>query len=240
MTINRTAPILLCSLVILFASVNARAQESDTENQVWPEVDIYVKLTRKVRLFFLATVSKSVEDGELVGGEAFEGQIGAHIDFIPNHHVVLRTGYRYGSSIGDSESPYKENRLITEQHFRKLLKGDVLVTDRNREDFRWVNGDYSFRYRNRLTLEREFGPFKGRRITPYGSGEAFYDSRHNTWNRHRYAVGCQFSLLRRHAKLKMLFPDRDIVLDLYYMRQNDSKSSPRHVNALGLVLIWHF
>jgi hypothetical protein len=240
MRINGTAQIFLCPILILLACSEARAQESDTGKQFWPEVDIFVKLSPRFRLFFLATVSKNVEDGELFGSNAFDSQFGAHIDFIPNKHVILRTGYRFGSSIGDTEDPYKENRLITEQTFRRLFKGDVLLSDRNREDFRWVNGDFSFRYRNRLTLEREFGPFKGLTLTPYASGEVFYDTRHDTWNRNRYAFGCQFPMLRRHAPLKMLFPERDIVLDVYYMRQNDSRSSPRHINAVGLVVNLHF
>jgi hypothetical protein len=38
----------------------------------------------------------------------------------------------------------------------------------------------------------------------------------------------------------MLLPERQVNLDLYYMRQNDSRSSPAHVNAVGAGLIFHF
>ena len=238
--IKNASVLILASILILLACSNARSQDLDTSNQFWPEADVYVKLNPKFRLFFLGTVSRAVEDGELIGSDAFECQFGAHFDYIPNKHVVLRIGYRFGRSLGDTDDPYTENRLITEQTFRKMIKGDVLLSDRNRQDFRWVNADFSFRYRNRLTIEREFGTFKGRTITPYASGEVYYDTRHGTWNRNRYAAGFQFPMLRRHAPLKMLFPDRDIVLDVYYMRQNDSKSSPRHVNAIGLAVNLYF
>ena len=72
-------------------------------------------------------MSKSVEDGELRNAQAFEAQIGAHIDYIPNDHVILRTGYRFGASVGDTDEPYKEHKLLTEQTLRKLLPGDLLL-----------------------------------------------------------------------------------------------------------------
>jgi hypothetical protein len=227
---------LLFSLIV-FGALAANAQ--DTGEQFWPEVNVYVHINEKIRLFLLGTVSKTIEDGELRNSQAFDSQVGAHIDYIPNKHVILRTGYRFGSSVGDTTDPYKEHRIVTEQTLRKLLPGDILLSDRNREDFRFISGEFSFRYRNRVTLEREFHVFKQRSVTPYVSGEVYYDTRFDTWNRNRWAVGVQTSL-RRNALIKMLLPKRQIVLDLYYMRQNDSRSSDPHVNALGAVLAFYF
>jgi hypothetical protein len=226
-------------LVLLIGTRSAGAQQPTTSNQVWPEVDVYINLKPKVRLFLLGTVSRAVEDGEAFNGQAFEAQIGAHIDYIPNHHVILRTGYRYGTSVGDTDSPYKEHRFLTEQTLRKLLPGDVLLSDRNREDFRFVSGDFSFRYRNRVTIEREVHLYKKRNITPYVSGELFYDTRYSTWNRNRLAVGVQ-AALRRGPLRKMLLHKRQVILDLYFMRQNDSRSDTPHVNALGVALTFYF
>ena len=200
---------------------------------------MYVNLKPKVRLYFLGTVSKSVEDGELRNAQAYEAQIGAHVDYIPNEHVILRTGYRFGSAVGSDSDAFKEHRFLTEQTLRELLPGGLLLSDRNREDFRFVDGDFSFRYRNRVTVEREFHLFRERTITPYVSGELFYDTRYDVWNRNRYAVGVQTSL-RRGSVLKMLLPRRQIILDIYFMRQNDSRSDAPHVNALGAALSFYF
>ena len=230
-------PVLFLFLVI--GAQAARAQQSTTSNQVWPEIDVYINVKPKLRLFLLGTVSRSVEDGEAFNGKAFEAQIGAHIDYIPNQHVVLRTGYRFGTSVGDSDNPYKEHRFLTEQTLRKMLPGSLLLSDRNREDFRFIDGDFSFRYRNRVTIEREFHLFKKRTITPYVSGELFYDTRYSAWNRNRLTAGVQTSL-RRSSLLKMLMPKRQIILDLYYTRQNDSRSDTAHVNALGVALAFYF
>jgi len=170
---------MLFLFVFVIGTQPAKAQQSVTRNEFWPEVDIYINVKPKVRIFLLGTMSKSVEDGEIRNAQSFEAQIGAHIDYIPNDHLILRVGYRYGTSVGEASSPYKEHRILTEQTLRKLLPGALLLSDRNREDFRFVSGDFSFRYRNRVSIEREVDLFKGRTITPYVSAEIFYDTRSN-------------------------------------------------------------
>jgi hypothetical protein len=236
----RKSPVVILALFLSVVVIGPRtAKAQTTSNEVWPELDVYINVKPKIRLYFMGTTSRAVEDGEAFNGTAFEAQIGAHIDYIPNKHVVLRTGYRFGTSVGDSDSPYKEHRFLTEQTLRKLLPGSLLLSDRNREDFRFIDGDFSFRYRNRVTIERESHLFKQRAITPYGSAEIFYDTRYSAWNRNRLTAGVQTSL-RRGPLLKMLLPKRQVILDLYYTRQNDSRSSTQHVNALGAALAFYF
>ena len=225
--------------LVLTGTPVARAQESTTHQEFWPEIDVYINVKPKVRLYLLGTVSKAVEDGEFRNAQGYEGQIGVHVDYIPNEHLILRAGYRYGTSVGSNSDSFKEHRLLTEQTLRQLLPADFLLSDRNREDFRFVNGDFSFRYRNRVTLERELHLLKGRTITPYVSGEIFYDTRYNIWNRNRFAVGVQQSL-RRGPLRKMVLPKRQIILDLYLMRQNDSRAEIQHVNAIGAALSFYF
>jgi hypothetical protein len=233
------AVLSLFLFLMLIGTQPARAQEPTTRKEFWPEVDVYITVKPKVRLYLLGTVSKSVEDGELFKAQSYEAQFGAHVDYIPNEHLILRAGYRYGTAVGNNDDGFREHRLLTEQTLRKLIPGDFLVSDRNREDFRFINGDFSFRYRNRMTIEREVPVFKGRTITPYVSGEIFYDTRYGVWNRNRVAVGVQQSL-RRGPLLKMVMPERQIILDVYFMRQNDSRSSSPHVNALGASLAFYF
>jgi len=238
-SVVRISSLSLLLFLVLTGTQSARAQENTTKKEFWPEVDVYITVKPKVRLFLLGTVSKSVEDGELRNAQGYEAQIGVHVDYIPNKHVILRTGYRFGSAVGSNDDPFKEHRLLTEQTLRQLLPGDLLLSDRNREDFRFLNGDFSFRYRNRVTLEREVHLFKGRTITPYVSGEFFYDTRYDTWNRNRFAIGIQQSLIRGPLR-KMLLPKRQVILDLYYMRQNDSRSDIQHVHAIGAALAFYF
>ncbi len=233
------ASVLTLVLFLIIGPDVIKAQEPTTSNQLWPEIDVYVTLKPKIRLYFLVTASKAVEDGEVLNARAFEGQIGAHVDYIPNKHVILRAGYRFGTSLGSTDDAYKEQRVLTEQTLRKMLPGNVLLSDRNRQDFRFVSGDFSFRYRNRVTIEREFHVFKQRTITPYVSEEAFYDTRYSTWNRNRLTIGVQ-TALRRGPLKRMLLPKKQVILDISYARQNDSRSQTQHINALAVALAFYF
>jgi hypothetical protein len=236
---SKIAALALFLSVFVIGTPPAKAQESDTRNEFWPEIDVYINVKPKVRIYLIGTTSKTVEDGEIRNAQGLQAQIGAHVDYIPNDHLILRTGYRYGTSVGDAGEPFKEHRLLTEQTLRKLLPGDLLLSDRNREDFRFVDGDFSFRYRNRVTIEREVHLFRGRTITPYASAEFFYDTRSSAWNRNGFAVGFQQSL-RRGPLRRMVLPARQVILDLYYIRQNDSRSEIQHVNAIGAALVFYF
>ncbi len=221
------------ALAAAFSSSSLAQQDSDTVKQIWPEVDIYVPLNEKFRLFFLATTTKDEETRDNL-----EGHVGAHIDYHLNKKVLLRTGYRNAFSMSGSD-PYKEHRIIFEQTLRQPLALQVIFSDRNREELRWVNGEFSARYRNRVTLEREF-KIMNRHVTPYGSAEIFYDSRFQAWSRNRLAVGTQIALKRGAPLISLIYPKKQLVLDLSLARQNDSRSQPSRVRAFGIALIIHF
>lgn len=227
--------LFLLILLFCFASWRVLAQESETKQELWPEFDVYVPLNEKFRLFFLATVTKARETRD-----SFEGQLGAHVDYFWRDHLSFRVGYRYGSSLGDTDDPFREHRIVTEQSFRKKTKWSIQLTDRNRQDWRWVNGDFSFRYRNRITAEKEFRVW-GRPVTPYGSAEVFYDSRFSTFNRYRFATGVQYTF-KKHGSGEplLLLLRKQRVLDIYYLRQEDTRSQPKHVNAIGISFAIHF
>lgn len=215
----------LCLIAILVCA--GCVASGQTQNEFWPEVDVFVPLTPKLRLMFSATITRVEETRNNT-----EGQVGAHIDFLTNKKMRFRAGYRYGFALGGGD-PFQEHRIVLEQTFRKNLPLKVLLSDRNREDLRFVNGDFSVRYRNRVTLEREF-ELRRVHITPYVSGEVYYDTRFDTWNRNRLTAGIQVPLKRGFPVLQLVRPTSLMVLDLYLMRQNDSRSSPARVRGIGL------
>ena len=221
--------------IVFGMSVCVRAQQptSDTRKELWPEVDVYVPVAEKVRLFFLFTVTRAEETKDNT-----EGHIGAHVDYTVNKRLVLRAGYRYGFSLTETD-PFKEHRPLAEQTYREQLPLKIQLSDRNREEFRFVNGDFSFRYRNRLMLEREF-LLPRRSITAYGSVEVYHDSRFKVWNRNRLTAGVQLQLKKALPLLRLVTPRKQVILDVYYTKQNDSRSQPHHVHAIGTALAIHF
>jgi len=225
--------LVLLAFLLFGVASPLSAQDSDTRKELWPELDVFIPLHPKFRLVVIASFTK-VEESR----DNQEGAIQVSLDYIPHKKLTLRNGYRYAFSLSGAD-PYKEHRIIFEQYFRHRLPLDVVVSDRNREEIRVVNGTTSGGYRNRLGLEREFqtGPID---LIPYSSFEMYYDTRFDTWNRNRLNVGVQVPLRRGFPLVTLLDPTRQITLNVYYSRQNDTRSSPRHVHALGLGLYLYF
>jgi hypothetical protein len=226
-------PIWAAFLVMSFG-MPARAQTK----QFWPEVSTFVKVNDEMRFYFLATTVKE-------NRESTEGEFGPNFDFYlkplrkhqkrwgvfrlddsKNRFLMMRIGYRYiRPYTGDSPD---EQRGVVEATARYPLGGGVLVSDRNRMDLRFIGGDYSWRYRNRLTVEREFS-FGRIRVNPYVRAEVYYDSRFNKCSRTALTAGSTFPITGHFE------------LESYYEHQNDTGgSSNRQVNAVGAVLSLYF
>ena len=224
--VNRSFRALLALFIL---ALPARAQDSDSTSEFWPEFDIFIKLNEKSRIFVLYTGTKQ----ENLGAFA-DGQTGVHFDFytIPafrpviasidqsrSKFLMVRVGYLISRPKNNSGT-LTEHMATAEATARAQLRGGLLLSDRNRFDFRWVESDPRHRYRNRLKLERTFGI--GRfQFTPYAHAEIFYDLKPRDWSRLRYAAGAEFSITKR------------IVLESYFLRQNTWATVPQFVNAWG-------
>jgi len=221
------------ALLVLLFGTSALAQS----DQVWPETSTFVKLTDQMRFYFLMTTVKE----ERV---STEGEVGPNFDFYlkplrklnrwagfrldesKTRLLMVRVGYRYIFPYGGDGSD--EHRGVVEATARCPLMHGILASDRNRMDLRTIDGTFSWRYRNRLTVEREFsaGRFK---FVPYARGEIYYDSRYDKVSRTALIAGSSFPITR-HFEYEM-----------YFEHQNDSGgSSNRTVNAVGVVVNLYF
>jgi hypothetical protein len=218
------------ALLILASGIPAGAQS----NQVWPEISTFVKVSDQMRFYFLATTVKENK-------ESTEGEYGPNFDFYlksrrnlnrfrmdesKNRLLLVRAGYRLIHPYTGEGS--NEHRGVLEVTTRHPLPYGVLVSDRNRMDFRIIEGQYSWRYRNRLTVEREFsfGRFKA---NPYARGEIYYDSRYAKVSRNALIFGSAFPITKHFE------------LEGYLEHQNDSGgSSNRTVNGVGVVVNLYF
>ncbi len=230
LTLRRLA---LAVLLVLSFQIPARAQSK----QAWPELSTFVKLNDQMRFYFLATTTKENRNST-------DGEFGPNFDFylkplrqqkrwglLPldeskNRILMIRVGYRYlPTYAGDNPA---EHRGILEATSRYPLMRGVLVSDRNRLDIRAIGGEYSWRYRNRLTVEREFA--SGRfRVGPYARAEIYYDSRFDKWSRTELTAGSVFPITKHFE------------LEAYYAHQRDTSKSPnRTVNAVGTVVNLYF
>jgi hypothetical protein len=149
--------------------------------------------------------------------------VGAHVDYRFNRYLSARVGYRFlwaPSEIGDS-SVYTEHRPVAEVTVRAYPGLGIVLLDRNRFDLRFIDGEASWRYRNRPRIERTFPFSRDRSLNPYAMVELGYDSRFDVFNRVRMQVGAEYQFSRR------------LMLDTYYLRQWDDYAPVPRLNALG-------
>ena len=107
------------------------------------------------------------------------------------------------------------------------MPAEIWLEGRVRADLRWIDGDYSTRYRLKFETNREFTA-RGRSIVPYFNIEWFYDSRYDGWSRTLYQAGSEFTL------------DEFVRFEVYLARQDTRLPSPSDLNALGAIIKWYF
>jgi hypothetical protein len=221
--------------VLLLLAPPVAAQE--TRQEFWPEFQVFWKLNSILRMRLVAGVTRARETEKNTEGN-FEADLDIGIkaffrrkvfnlpDAQRGKYLTLRTGYAYIPTLGD-QGRNKEHRIVLEATGRYPLPLDILLSDRSRGDLRWINREFSTRYRNRLRIERDssIGRFK---FTPYAQGELYYDFRFDLWNRNEISAGAEIPIGSR------------FVIEPYYLRQNNSRSQTEHVNGIGLVFQWHF
>jgi hypothetical protein len=223
----------------LFALVGAGAaasgQTSDTSGEFWPEVDLHAQLHSKVRLLTFGGLKKGEEFpyqqwnvGTGIGYQwwRFARDHEPNLDPDKENYLVTGVGYEYLRTI-QSGKDSSEDRIALEAIPRFRPGAGILLEDRNRFEFRWVDGAYSTRYRNRFNVERELC-LEGFRFTPYVSAEFFYEVQKSEWQKEQYAGG--FRLPYR----------RILMVEVYYLRQNCTSCSPAHLNVAGLTVNLYF
>jgi hypothetical protein len=220
--VKRTFHFVLLACLLAGPCLPSHAQS--TQFQWWPEVDTYVALNSQLRasLFVARTTDGESADSLEIGPNldvtlrSIRGRKAGGNDSSKQKYLTFRAGYHY---IASTDKP-DEKRGILELTPRYYLPRDILLSDRNRADLRVINGVFSWRYRNRVTLERNF-KVKALTLTPYARGEVYYDSRYGIWNKNAYSFGV------------ILPVGKHIELEPYFERENDSRSSTPHVNAIG-------
>ena len=103
-----------------------------------------------------------------------------------------------------------------------------ILSDRNRIELDWKAGVFTWRYRNKLTLERTFA-IRSYHLIPYLAAEPFYESQYNKWSTTDLFAGC------------LLPVGKHFQFNAYYEHENDTGKSPnRQENYVGLVLNMYF
>lgn len=208
-----------------------------TGSEIRPEVNLFFQLNQQIRVQLMNSFTGSFPGDNWQTNPTFfieaalkpilRRGLRQEPDVFRKRFLTFGVGYRYVRTLRDSGSTH-ENRAIVESLARYRLPWHLIVSDRNRGEFRFKQGQpFSSRYRNRLRLEYDDqeGPLD---FTPYADCEVFYDTRYDHWTTRRYQAGAQFPV----NPLVMLEP--------YYLRQDNSYSTPRHINGFGFKVNLYF
>ena len=225
---------LIFATLSILHTTNLTGQTPDIGWQERPKIAAAIELLPRTRIETWGELqhSSNFSFQRWRGGALLErrmkpivGAQGNYIDVNNEHHLVFAGGYEYLHTVENGNKRI-ENRTIAQVTFR-LLVGSVLLTDRNRTEYRWVDGAYDFRYRNRLMIlgRVRSGTFE---FKPYVSGEVYHDRNHHSWNQNQYGFGVQFP----HKKRWML--------DTYLLHQNCTTCSQHSVNMIGVTLNLYF
>ncbi|HTQ97870.1 MAG TPA: DUF2490 domain-containing protein [Candidatus Acidoferrum sp.] len=214
-----------------FLSLAAQAQES----QFLPEIDAHLTLNSTFRAYLQAKDDRD-------GGDPTQFAIGPSLqiyvkpllklkkvtnfdlDDSKSRFLVLETGYRAVNAPG---APL-ENRMIVAATSNFPLSLGFFLSDRNRFDLDWKNGDFTWRYRNKLSVERTVA-IHSYHFIPYVAVEPFYESQYDKWSTTSLYAG-------------FLFPiGKHVEFNTYYEHDNNTGKHPnQQVNSAGLALYLYF
>jgi hypothetical protein len=203
--------------------------------QFLPEVDAYSKLQPDIRFNFQAKETREA-------GDPTQVEIGPGFDFFvkpllrlkdvtafdlddgKSRPLQISIGFRY---VPSPDKPHIE-RLEPVVIFHFPLVAKSLLSDRNRADLDWSQGQFTWRYRNRVTLERRLN-VHSYHPAPYVSAEAFYENQYNKWNTTALYAGCLLPVGKHYE------------FDPYYEHQNVTSKRPnQQFNQFGLILNLHY
>ena len=153
--------------MLLLLPLGAFGQLARTAQEIWPAVDIYYRINPKWRVYTTFSATKGGESSYTDGAVGVFGDYFAFStllsqkfwpdrrDSLPGKFVWFRFGYQYSAAAPSSEDPFKENMIVTEANPRFYLPWKILLTAKNRFDWRVNNDQFKIRYRPRLTFEKD-------------------------------------------------------------------------------------
>lgn len=224
----------LAVAAVLWAAATAHANE-----HFWPELNVFVPLGERTRLFALWA-----RDRDFDAGRATEATWGLHADWFPppsstgGWDLMLRAGYNRIEALDPSGAD--ENRLLVDVTVRALpLPGGWQFANRNRLEWRDFGDGRTVRWRNRSRVDRGFAPVGllgpdwggwleaggATSITPYAMFELFEDDRLSRFDRRMLQVGVEAEWRGGYGA------------EVYLARRQDVGGSGRSLTALGVVLV---
>ncbi len=185
-------------------------------SQIWLDGQFAYKLRDNVDVTGLGTLRL----GRGLDHFVYE-RAGAAVSIRCRNFLVISPSYNYVASQPLEGTDTREHRLDLDGILYWHLPYGFDMSDRNRFERRAQPTITYFRYMNRLLFQHPVR-FHERRYFPYMSDEIYYDGHLATWSRNRFSAGVGKRI------------NSHLLMEFYYLRQNDHYSRPGDINAFGI------
>lgn len=212
--LNITGSLMLC----LFAVSLAVGQVDEDDLQHWNDTNIIVNVHGKADLFFPVTFrwTRNVTRFN-------EGRVGAGIVLKPTKRLSITPFYQLIRARNSAGNFRTENRY----HLRAVYRFPVIkfgLSHRSQLEYRdRTTAANTWRYRPSVTIEKTLPQTFIKNARIFATEEPFYDSASGRFSRNRFSIGAGKSF------------NKNLALDIYYLRQDDNFSGPAVVHVIGTV-----
>lgn len=208
---------LLFTLIIfglLAGFADAQTVDED-DNQSWNDVQLTVPMSEQFDFYTSVTMRFGKNITRLNDGRFALGFV-----WKPTKSFSVMPFYWYIRARNANSQFRTEHRLNLRLTYKFPFKKFGL-THRSTFEYRMRRPANTWRYRPSLTFEKDIPEkyIKGAKF--YLTEEVFYDSGLNRWSRNRFTVGINKTI------------NKNLSVDVYYMRQNDGFSRPGDLNVIG-------
>jgi hypothetical protein len=224
-------PGLLIIFLAIVMGIPARAQSV----QFLPETDVYLKLNSHLRVYLQAKDDRDegASDQFNIGPSlqlyvkpllSLKRITTFDLDDSKPRALVLEIGYR--SVTAPNALPINRMEPVLTSHLP--LKAGFLISDRNRADLDWTSESFTWRYRNKLTLERTVA-IHSYHLIPYVAAEPYYVEKYHKWSTTDLYAGCLFPV------------GSHVQFNPYYEHENNTGKRPnQQTNEIGFALYLFF
>jgi hypothetical protein len=201
--------------VIVFCVATASAQliTDDEDIQSWNDVQLTVPMNKAFDFYTSVTMRFGKNVSRLNDGRFAVGVV-----WKPTKALSIMPFY-WNINARNSRSQFRrEHRLSLRATYRFPFKSFGL-THRSTYEYRMRAPANTWRYRAGLTFEKDLPEKFIPKAKFFFGDEVFYDSATKKFSRNRFSIGINKTL------------NKNLAVDVYYMRQNDGFSHPGDLNT---------
>lgn len=206
-------------LVIVFCAAFAKAQAiADEEDfQLWNDVQLTVPMNKAFDFYTAITMHFGKDVSRLT-----DSRFAIGVAWKPTKSLTIMPFYWNISARNARGLFRREDRLNLRATYRIPIKNFALI-HRSTYEYRMRSPVNTWRYRAALLFEKDLPEKTIPKAKFFFGDEVFYDSALKKFSRNRFTVGINKTL------------NKNLSVDLYYMRQNDGFSRPGDLHVIGTI-----